>query len=174
MRSQDGDIGRVSHGKMSVATLSRRETQISGGVTPRNEVVMPDQSIKHGNVWKGGRSQMTNGYIRVWAPGHPVANKDGYALEHRKVLHDAGIEIPPGHHAHHLNHDKADNRLENLAVLPQGEHHSHHIHAAGQVENQYGTYPILPTLEERQKYAKERNRVAQAQRRDRLRRQVQS
>jgi hypothetical protein len=27
-------------------------------------------------------------YVRIWEPTHPLAMKDGYVLEHRKVLHD--------------------------------------------------------------------------------------
>jgi hypothetical protein len=59
---------------------------------------------------------MTSGYVRVFEPSHPLANADGYVLQHRKVVYDAGIEIPPGAHVHHLNRNRADNRLENLAV----------------------------------------------------------
>jgi hypothetical protein len=58
----------------------------------------------------------------VWVPGHPVANSDGYALEHRYVLHEAGVELPQGRHVHHLNEDKTDNRIENLVVLTPLEH----------------------------------------------------
>lgn len=67
-----------------------------------------------------------DGYIRIWCPGHPAAHADGYALEHRKVVIDAGIEIPDGWHVHHRNHDKTDNRLENLEVLSPAEHQSEH------------------------------------------------
>jgi hypothetical protein len=59
-----------------------------------------------------GRHIMPSGYVRVWCPGHPIANADGYALEHRRVLHDAGVDVPAGHHVHHLNEDKTDNRIE--------------------------------------------------------------
>jgi hypothetical protein len=88
-----------------------------------------------------GRSVMTNGYIRVWRPGHPMANRDGYALEHRVVLYDAGIPVPKGAHVHHRNEDKADNRLANLAVLPVVAHVRHHARVNG-VVNQYGRWPL--------------------------------
>lgn len=94
---------------------------------------------------------MTTGYVRVWVPGHPVANADGYALEHRLVLHDAGVLIPDGAHVHHLNGDKTDNRRENLEVLTAGDHHRHHIAVAGRVVNQFGEWPVLTAEERRDK-----------------------
>lgn len=80
------------------------------------------------------RREHQNGYVLLWAPGHPAAHADGYALEHRMVVIDAGIEIPDGWHVHHLNHVKDDNRLENLVVLDPGEHGRVHFTGC----NQYG------------------------------------
>jgi hypothetical protein len=88
------------------------------------------------------RHLMPSGYIRVYVPGHPMAKRDGYALEHRYVMHEAGVHIPDGHHVHHLNGVKADNRLTNLAVVPASEHHRHHVREAGYVVNQFGTWPL--------------------------------
>lgn len=46
---------------------------------------------------------------------------------HRVVWEDAHGPVPDGHHIHHANHDRGDNRLENLVCLPHSEHSSHHI-----------------------------------------------
>jgi hypothetical protein len=83
-----------------------------------------------------------NGYRAIWAPDHPMANSDGYVAEHRMVVHDAGIPIPPGHHVHHKNGDKRDNRLENLEVALASDHHRTHVREAGFVVNQYGRWPL--------------------------------
>lgn len=84
------------------------------------------------------RSITAQGYVRVWCPGHPAAQSDGYALEHRKVVIDAGIEIPDGFQVHHLNHNRTHNRLENLEVLSLEDHSAQHglgcnqfVHAEG-------------------------------------------
>jgi len=81
------------------------------------------------------------GYVDLWRPGHPLARKDGYLLEHRLVLHEAGVEIPKGAHVHHRNGDKTDNRIENLAVLSPRQHTNEHIPIGTLVTNQYGRFP---------------------------------
>lgn len=79
-----------------------------------------------------------DGYIDLWKPEHPLARADGYVSEHRFVLHEAGVEIPPGAHVHHVNGVKDDNRIENLTVLSPADHTNEHIGAGDVVPNQYG------------------------------------
>jgi len=47
--------------------------------------------------------------------------------EHRVVWEDANGPIPPGHHVHHRNGNKLDNRLENLELLTHGDHIRLHL-----------------------------------------------
>jgi hypothetical protein len=90
---------------------------------------------------RGPRPTLT-GYVRVWAPGHPLAHRDGYVLEHRLVAYDAGLLTNPADHVHHVNGDKTDNRVENLAVMSGAEHLRLHVRESGEVENQYGRWPL--------------------------------
>lgn len=66
-------------------------------------------------VYGSGRSaSLRSGYIRIRRPGRPLAAKDGYVYEHRLVWYEAGREIPPEFHIHHIDHDKTNNALDNL------------------------------------------------------------
>lgn len=46
---------------------------------------------------------------------------------HRYVWEKHNGPIPAGHHVHHINGDKSDNRIENLACLSAGRHVSGHM-----------------------------------------------
>lgn len=77
------------------------------------------QAIDRGRKWVRGHRpyRLYDGYRKVWRP-----DLGGMILEHRAVLHDAGVEIPDGWHVHHKNEVKTDNRLENLEVIEIAEH----------------------------------------------------
>lgn len=105
-----------------------------------------------------GRVPTLNGYIRIYIPEHPLAKADGYVLEHRAALFDAGIDIPKGYHVHHVNHDKTDNRVENLMVLTPDDHKRIHPSHDGAIINQFGTFTV-GTDEERK--AKQKARMAE-------------
>ena len=51
--------------------------------------------------------------------------RDGVRL-HRLVWSDVNGTVPKGWHVHHINHDRSDNRLENLALMEGREHAGHH------------------------------------------------
>lgn len=73
--------------------------------------------------WKGGKSQMPDGYIRVLCRGHHRANPGGYVREHILVWENThGKTLSSGYVIHHLNGIKNDNRPDNLIATLSSEH----------------------------------------------------
>ena len=76
---------------------------------------------KHFN-WKGGRFKQ-GGYILIYKPKHPFANK-GYVAEHRLVMEKMiGRYLAPNERVHHINGIKDDNRPQNLMYFANESDH---------------------------------------------------
>ena len=82
-------------------------------------------------LWKGGRFLHTLGYMMAYCPDHPSAiGKTGYVYEHRRVMEKhIGRYLKSEEHVHHINGDRADNRIENLKITSFAEHMGEKEHA---------------------------------------------
>lgn len=81
--------------------------------------------------WRGGRIVQASGYVHVLVGhDHPQADKHGYYEEHRHVMEQhLGRILNPTECVHHINHDRADNRIENLQLMSSwAEHQRHHAY----------------------------------------------
>lgn len=70
------------------------------------------------NKWNAHVKNREDGYIQVYKPEHPYANKDGYVMEHRLVMEEV-LEryIKENEVIHHINRNRKDNRPENLMIF---------------------------------------------------------
>lgn len=76
------------------------------------------------SAWKGGRIKDKDGYVLLWMPGHPEANRHGYVREHRIVMAQMiGRPLLQGEVVDHRNDIRDDNRPENLRLFASNGDH---------------------------------------------------
>lgn len=76
----------------------------------------------------GHTKDQNRGYVLAYAPRHPNAHKDGYIMLHTVLMErEIGRYLEPDEVVHHINHDRKDNRIENLRLMKKHDHCSMHM-----------------------------------------------
>ena len=76
----------------------------------------------------GHTKRHINGYVLAYVPDHPNAHKDGYVMLHTVLMErEIGRYLNKNEVVHHVNHNRADNRIENLKLMDKKEHMSMHM-----------------------------------------------
>jgi hypothetical protein len=83
-----------------------------------------------------------DGYIRIYARNHPFANGRLMILEHVAVMEIAiGRMMRRGEVVHHINHQRDDNRIENLELMTRSVHCKlHGMQSVSRKRSQGGQY----------------------------------
>ena len=112
------------------------------------EKLLPDLRGKHKNHSRGSNHHRWNhdriinkdGYVMIRVgKTHPMADKNGYCLEHDLIMACAiGGALEDGYVVHHINNDKIDNRIENLKLLSISKHNK--IHNANKKRDSKGRF----------------------------------
>jgi hypothetical protein len=127
-------------GRLYETGLSQYRIALALGISqPAVSLVLTGNGVKtrvgrgeHSSHWKGGRILNKDGYMRSWIsssdPMFVMADSTNYVLEHRLVM-ARSLGRPLGRHEtiHHINGNRADNRIENLQ-LRNGKHGSGVVH----------------------------------------------
>jgi len=79
------------------------------------------------NATTPSRYLATHGYVLVHAPGHPLANANGYVYEHPDLAYEVYGPFPHDAVVHHRDGDKSNNTPANLQVLTRSEHMRLHM-----------------------------------------------
>jgi HNH endonuclease len=94
-----------------------------------SRLALSQRGANHPN-WSGGRYLARDGYVLIYRPDSPSAQKSGYVPEHREIYETTrGVTLPSSVHVHHINGIRDDNRPENLIATTRGEHMRMHIKA---------------------------------------------
>jgi len=102
------------------------------GYVSREKVSRFSQQGTNNSNWKEGKTS-DKGYIRIYCPDHPRA-RNSYVFEHILVMENHlgrklnfyGVGHSDNEVVHHINGDRADNRIENLSVMRHVDHMAQH------------------------------------------------
>lgn len=71
------------------------------------------------------RKMNSNGYIKLWKPDNPMADKRGEVYEHRFIMSQIlGRPLKNWEHVHHKDNNRANNSPENLELVTTQENQS--------------------------------------------------
>jgi hypothetical protein len=110
--------------KMRLANLGKKRPPFSEEW--RENISVAHKGICSGaknHFWNGGVKH-NNGYLKIYIPDHPYADKAGYVYEHRLVMErHLGRFLLPHERPHHINGIRTDNRIENLKLFDGNGRH---------------------------------------------------
>lgn len=106
--------------KTRIASQSCAQWGIRQG-EPRRFVRGHSSSPRSHN-WRGGKHR-AQGYIRVYAPNHLLADTRGYVAEHILMAIATVGRLPESAEVHHVNGDKSDNRRGNIVICQDHGYH---------------------------------------------------
>lgn len=85
--------------------------------------------------WRGGFF-LLDGYKYIYSPDHPDRTNNGYVAEHRLIMEKMiGRRLTKKEAVHHLNHNRVDNRPNNLHLCTSNGSHFIENHLVERTKN---------------------------------------
>ena len=120
LRAQGWTHARIAHALGVHETAIDRRCQRLGLPTARTG---PRSGAGHPH-WRDGRALDKHGYVKIWAPLHPLARLGGYVLEHRLVMEVVlGRYLTAREVPHHRDNHPWHNWPANLTLHPTNASH---------------------------------------------------
>lgn len=96
-----------------------------------------EMGFKKGNtIWRGREhteeskekisKKLNKGGYTNWQGYKIIQDKRKDTREHRKIWEEHNGPIPKGYVIHHIDEDKLNNNIDNLAIMSRSEHAKHH------------------------------------------------
>lgn len=86
-------------------------------------LTMHERRLRMGHEFGGAERKGSGGYIWVYAPEHPRANRAHEVPKHTLVMErHLGRYLEDDEVVHHINHIRDDNRIENLELMNVSDH----------------------------------------------------
>lgn len=135
--------------KKSIRAIAKESGSTQGNVySVLRHAKIPMRTVKEGVAlvkrigpatpnWKGGRYKVgaRGRYFKVWAHGHPFANRDGYVMEHRLVMEKKlGRFLAKEEIVHHRDGDGHNNKISNLQLTTKKKHFKAHFNGVKSVK----------------------------------------
>lgn len=116
------DAGIIGHG-----FCDRHYQQYKRGILDVDGKQLRVLKVGKGHAKYEGRYTDQHGYVHVLASGHPMANADGYVLEHRLVVaKKIGRCLTSDEIVHHRDGQRAHNEEKNLELMRRLDHFPGH------------------------------------------------
>lgn len=129
------DVGCVfSHKRRKPVTQAERENRSRAykgktlSAEQRRKISERNSCNYNGLNGYGHIKKHNSGYVVAYVPKHPHAHADGYVMLHTVLMERSlGRYLTENEVVHHINHNRADNRIENLLLMDKKEHMSMHM-----------------------------------------------
>lgn len=116
----------VSDGQRIRLSLMNKGKKLS---EKQRKVISERNSCNYNGLNGYGHTKKHNkGYVVAYVPKHPRAHKDGYQMLHTILVErQIGRYLSDDEVVHHINHNREDNRIENLQLMKKKDHMSMHM-----------------------------------------------